>query len=913
MTNQSKWLWASFCINLAVALNQGWAQERTPSLPKPVASSPCQKTSPSKSAETLKDSPQGRVDWFMRGRRSYQVPSLRFAGPGPTVTPADNLGRAFEQLEQTEKTGGPGPVPENLKNSWEELGPRPQTNSNWTDVAGRVTSLALDPTDSSGNTLYVGTAFGGVWKSVNALSGSPRFEPLGDSWRSLSVGAIAIDPRTAPPTVYVGTGEPNNAIDSYYGQGILRSTKNGGWTVPVYSSDNGRYSFRGAAVARILVDPVVPGLVLAAITTATGAVGREGHVGLYESPDGGDHWSLKLDIGSVTDIAYETVSKTYYAAVRGKGFYKRSADGSWAPTHGSPFQCRTGGVTEANFSRASFAVRDGVVWALITDSRGNPSAPFPGDTGLVQSVNGGDQWTPVFLPDQLFNTQGWYDQFLSAPANSPTLLLGGIDVWIANDVQGLDTYWTNLTNSYTGGLVHPDQHAIAVVDERHWFVGTDGGLWLSVNGGGSWSNLNSTLGAIQFVSVTPDLGKANSMFGGSQDNGTSRIDDTGSKLWKTTWSGDGGYTFADPNYTQRTFTENYDISLFRSDYEGGDWNAVVDSRTINEQSAFYVPYDLMPGDSSQIILGTYRVWRGPAVPECPGAGWVPISGDLTAGGHIQAIAVAPSSNDTVYAATSDGFVHVTHKATASDPTTTWISIGKTPLPQPTATDPGRTFSALAVHPSDPQTVYLGVMGFGTGHVFKSPDGGTSWKDISATLPNAPVNWILIDPLVPADVYVANDLGVWVTTDGGQPGSHWVRYGKGLPHVAILQLKMAPFGPRMVLAATHGRGAWGIPPFHSSRTFSIEASPNTELLGPGDLKPVGVRIVPSGGYTGHVNLTCLSPAGLQCSFASTSISDGETTNLILQGSLSQSPSIVRITGTDGTITSIQTVTLVNRNQ
>jgi hypothetical protein len=916
MGRRSLFWWSTVLFVLSASLT--WSQDQVVVPPKRTVS-PCQASKPPLGGQpkTEKDSPQGRADWFMRARRSYQAPSSRFAGPAPSTSPADNLGRAFELMEKIEQTSGPGPVPANALKSWQELGPRPQTHSDWTDVSGRVTALAVGPSDPSGKiTLYVGTAFGGIWRSVDALSNSPDFKALGDQWRSLSVGSIAIDSSTVPPTIYVGTGEANNAIDSYYGQGIFRSTQEGGWTTPVYSANNGKYNFRGTAVARLLVDPVNPSLIMAAVTTATGSVGRQGHVGIYESPDKGDHWSLKLDAGPATDIIYEPVSKVYYAAVRGKGFYKRQATGAWVHTKGSPFQCKSGGITEANLSRASFAQRDGVLWALITDSNGNPSTPFPGDTGLVQSNNGGDDWIPLYLPDQLFNQQGWYDQFLVAPKNSNSLILGGIDVWITNQPQGLDTYWTNLTTSYNGGLVHPDQHAVAVLDDRRWFVGNDGGIWLTQNGGGGWTNLNSSIGAIQFVSVTPDLGTPGMFLGGSQDNGTARSGSSDSmsrpNSWETTWSGDGGYTTGDPNYTQRIFTENYNVSLFRSDYRGAEWTAVVDGRTINDRSSFYIPYDLMPGASGQIVLGTYRVWRGPEVPACPGAGWVPISDDLTNGGYIQAVSVAPSSNDIVYVATSDGYVHVTHNATADPDSITWASIGKPPLPQASATDPGRAFSALAIHPSDPTTVYLGVMGFNTGHVFKSIDGGLFWKDISGTLPNAPVNWILVDPSVPNDVYVANDLGVWVTSDGGLPTSHWIHFGQGLPHTAILQLKMASFGERMVVAATHGRGAWGIPPLDNPAGFEITADPNLEIVGPGEIRPVVLKILPSGGYNGRATLTCSPTPPLQCSLSSATIGIGESVQMTVQGSPSNALATVSVSGTDGTIVRKQTVTYVSRN-
>jgi hypothetical protein len=125
---------------------------------------------------------------------------------------------------------------------------------------------------------------------------------------------------------------------------------------------------------------------------------------------------------------------------------------------------------------------------------------------------------------------------------------------------------------------------------------------------------------------------------------------------------------------------------------------------------------------------------------------------------------------------------------------------------------------VAVSPSDPNIVYVGIMGFGTGygsglgHVFKAVkiNGAFQWRNITGNLRDVPVNSILIDPAAPGDIYVATDAGVWLSTNDG---ANWFPYGEGLPHPAVLQLKMATSKQRLIVAATHGRGAWAIPPLH----------------------------------------------------------------------------------------------------
>jgi ligand-binding sensor domain-containing protein len=146
---------------------------------------------------------------------------------------------------------------------------------------------------------------------------------------------------------------------------------------------------------------------------------------------------------------------------------------------------------------------------------------------------------------------------------------------------------------------------------------------------------------------------------------------------------------------------------------------------------------------------------------------------------------------------------------------------------------GRGFGALSVNPENPLIVYLGVQGFGPGHLFWTDDGGGRWSDVTPQFANAqgqlqqldtPVNGILIDPNHVSDTYIATDIGVFVSTDGG---SHWRQYGSGLPRSAILGLKMA--SNRNIVAATHGRGGWSIGPLDHEFVRPL-AAPYLMVLG-----------------------------------------------------------------------------------
>ena len=195
------------------------ATEKTTERPKPLAS------------EGARATRRRREAWFLKGRilpgvpaatlanRAYQQKLLRRAGA--VTRPA----KASAQAASTSLASGSG---------WISLGPTSfpsNASSNgfqlYGPVSGRATAVAIDPADTSGNTVYVGGANGGLWQSTNAATNpsAVQWTPLIDDQPSLAVGAIAVQsPQSTPGStvVLVGTGETNSSADSYYGRGILR-------------------------------------------------------------------------------------------------------------------------------------------------------------------------------------------------------------------------------------------------------------------------------------------------------------------------------------------------------------------------------------------------------------------------------------------------------------------------------------------------------------------------------------------------------------------------------------------------------------------------------------------------------------------------------------------------------------------
>ncbi|GAC1649869.1 MAG: hypothetical protein NVS9B15_09260 [Acidobacteriaceae bacterium] len=763
------------------------SRPRTPSrLPKPAIA-----------REDDGDFPALREDWFRAGRTSL------------STTPAAALRHAAIAQRSRLQSRLRAPALTQVQ-QWQELGPRPQFSSQYGNVAGRVTAIATDTgRDPSGNTVYVGTAYGGVWKSSNGLSANPTFTPLTENAATLAVGAIALDASTNPTTVYVGTGEPDSSIDSYYGVGLMKSTDGGASWTTISVADNGFESFYGQSFSKILVDPNFPQVVLACTRLSGTPTFRNLISGIFRSVDYGLTWTMVFQAtNGCSDLVYQSSTNTYFAALRGAGIYVSKQGGtSWVPAQ-TPFTSGTPGSLN-NMRRIALATRNTELWALMVDANGNLSTPVPCpapnaqcDSGLSVSNDGGHNWTAVPAPPSAFGvaSQGWYDVYLAAPGNNGAVVLGGVDLWWGLWDGIANISWNNLTNGYAGGSVHPDQHAFAAVDDAHWYIGNDGGLWSTANMGVNWTNANSTIGAIQFTSVSADPLISGQYFGGSQDNGTAS--NPGNALtWNTIYGGDGGYTLASTQTPARYLTENYSVSLRRSDDRGATFSTVVDFNTIPDFSGFYVPYVFADSTENSLLLGTCRLWRGPTSAQ-NGTGWQPISGDLTntsCNSYITAVAAASGAPDTVYAATRNGMVWQSTNATSQAPR--WSNLTSSALPS-------RPFSAIAVDPNNPNNVFLTAQGFDTGHVFRRMNG--NWVNVSGNLPNIPANAIILDPQHPLNVYVATDAGVYTTSDGGTPQSSWQSLGAGLPNVAVLEMKWTGGANPNLLVATHGRGAWLLP-------------------------------------------------------------------------------------------------------
>jgi len=694
-----------------------------------------------------------------------------------TQVPSGALQRAWRQMNNT----WPGIFARDAAASadaavslWSPIGPAP-ISGGW---SGRISTIALHPTDP--RVIYIGGAQGGVWKTTD---GGARWTALTDHECSLAMGSIAIDP-VNPQILYAGTGELHFSADSYYGCGVLRSADGGAsWTqmgASVFDTNTG-----GARISKVLVDPATAG------STATTVVYAATSDGVWISRNSGLTWTRSL-AGVATDLVmHPSNPQILYVALglpggSGANGVYRSSDG------GNSWTVQPNGFPTSNVGRIALALSasaPSVIYAAVMDAFG--SGGNDGQLlGIWKTTDAGTTWARLNASGADCGTQCWYDLVIATDPLDPNIVyFGGVLLYRSDD--GGATFRNILRN------IHVDQHALAFdpTNPAVIFAGNDGGIYRSPDRGGNWVSLNTNLALTQFyagIALHPTDPAA--ALGGTQDNGT--LEYYGQAAWELVLGGDGGFTaidFRDPNYAyaETQWSQNSGFSGPRQRIGPGQFSVrKVNGIDMSDRALFIPPLVMDPTDPAVLYFGTFRVYRTANRAEL----WGAISPDLSRGtGRVSALAPAASEPATIYAGTSDGNVQVTR-----DLGVTW-SLRVAGLPTRAITD-------IAVDPANAANAIVVLSGFGGGHVFRTTNYGTSWTDISANLPDMPVNAVIQHPELGGDIYIGTDLGVFRSTGG----STWTPLTDGLPNVAVFDLAWNP-QTAFIVAATHGRGMFSFRP------------------------------------------------------------------------------------------------------
>ena len=685
------------------------------------------------------------------------------------------------------------------------------------NFAGRILSMAVSP--ASANTIFVGSASGGLWKTTTGGTGAAgginwTYVPTG--FPVLGVGAVVINPLNANE-IYAGTGEVYNknpkgvtaaghirTYRGFYGIGILKSIDGGASWQQVLNFSQSNLE----GVFDMLINPLKPSTVWAATTD-----------GLYRSFNSGADWTKVHSVLMTTDLAMKPgdTSVLYVACGNfgstGNGLYKTTNAGAVSPT----FTKMTSGLPTTYTGMARIAISAANTSRIYASIGHDPGTSTK--YGLYVSTNQGSSWAKATTTN-IINGQGWYaHDVVPDPANANTVYWGEIDVY--KSTNGGSTFtkvsdWSgwNLSNTAIGTTtegsskyVHADNHRLFMTGSTVWSC-TDGGLFKTTNGGSSWQSLN---GGLQTVQIYPNISVSrtdpNYMLLGLQDNGTFVY--RGVPGCKRVIGADGFSTAIDPANDNNGFAEYYFLNLKKSTDKGNTFPTTsytnnYNSFTIpNENACFNSPFVFAYNNTSIMYAGTIYLKKSTN----QGGTWANGNGGAAVSGAsnpIITLATAPTDDNTVYISTSPGGNVRSRLYKSTDGGATTVNI--------TGTLPDRYYSKIAVDPADKNRVAITVSGFGSSHVFITHDGGTSWTDIGAGLPDVPANTLAFDPNNTSILYVGNDIGIYFATDvpitspGASAVLNWASYNEGFTDATLVSDILVTTTNKLRLA-TYGRGLW----------------------------------------------------------------------------------------------------------
>lgn len=711
----------------------------------------------------------GRNFWFEYQRRyPYDV-----IPAGAQRTALVEMSRVSERLAAAAEKGGGSLF---AANRWTAIGP--------TNVGGRVRAIALHPTNAS--TMYIGGASGGVWKTTNGgVSWSTTF----DKQSALSIGSIAIDQRN-PNTIYAGTGELRVASDiGYLADGVFKSTDAGATWRNIGLNNL-------SAVSRIVVHKdnsaivyVTAGRLVTQPRYSQGAGLGTGN-GFYRSSDGGVTWD-QIITGEVAEMTVNPQDNNEIL-ISTQNTVQRSRDG------GLTFTPVNSGLQ--NLGRS---IRMSMAYDPSNPSRIFLLQAWRNTTGqhtahLYRSTDGGSGWTQVrALDNAFFRGQGDYNNCIAIDPNDPShIVAGGIDLWRSTDAG---ENWQNVTRTFgrtfRSETSHPDHHII-VFDPNtpaRVYVGSDGGVYVSDNSAATIRRLHAELPITQFHTVEVDQTRPFRVFGGTQDNQTQAGLGTATaytNAWTTLLGGDGFWVVVDdtnPNivYAESQFGDVHRINLLNLD---ADPVGIADNVPSNDGGGWSTPIAISPVDG-RFYMGRTRLYRT-ANPR-GAVTWETLTPGFATGTKATALTLSPSSASKIVIGNDDGDVRFSNDAGAS-----WTRA--TGVPRRFATD-------LAFDPVDPNRVYATFSGFKAGHVFVSNNGGATFTDISANLPDIPANSIEVDPANNTHLFVGTDIGVFVSLDAG---TSWFPFNEGLPVVPVADMKIHR-SRRVLVVGTHGRSMFDV--------------------------------------------------------------------------------------------------------
>ncbi len=688
--------------------------------------------------------------------------------------------------------------------SWRGIGPA--------FSSGRIGDFAFDPRDPYH--FYVAVASGGVWETTNS---GTTFQPIFDSEGSYSIGCLTLDP-TNPDIVWVGTGENNSQRSVAYGDGIYRSLDRG-------RSWQNMGLERSMHIGRIIVHPSNSDIVYVA---AMGPLwGPGGDRGVYKTTDGGTTWTAVLEIDENTGVVDIQMDPRDPDVIYAASYQRRRH--TWTLINGGPgsgihktidggktWQKISKGLPEADMGRIGLAIsppQPDTIYAIVeaTDRSG----------GFYRSTNRGQSWKK--MNSYRAGSPQYYQEIVADPINPERVY--SLDTFVMVTENGGGD-WERLGYS----AKHVDEHAFWIdpANTNHIWTGNDGGIYETMDRGEHWRFM-ANLPVTQFYRVAVDYDEPfYNVYGGTQDNNTQGgpsqtvfSHGISNREWFMTLGGDGFKPAIDPVNADIVYSQWQYGNLHRYDRKSGEVLDIQPQPQAGEilKWNWNSPLIISPHDHKRLYYACQKLYRSDDM----GFSWTKISEDLSSGidrnqlevmgavwgvdavakntstsfyGSVVSLVESPMQEGLIFIGTDDGIVQST-----SDNGTTWIKSG-----HPGKVPAGSYVSDIEASPFDQATVFACFDNHKRDdlkpYVFKSTNGGKSWKDITGNLPERGTVYSVAQDHVDKELlFVGTEFGVFFTRDQGK---HWTQLNAGIPIIACRDLEIQQRENDLVVA-TFGRG------------------------------------------------------------------------------------------------------------
>ncbi len=643
------------------------------------------------------------------------------------------------------------------------------------------------------NTILIGTPNGGVFKTTND---GASWQPVFDNESTLAIGDIQYAPSNSS-IVYAGTGDPALSGYPFIGNGMYKSTDGGStWT-------NSGLNATGV-ISKIAVHPTNPSIVYAA------AMGipmvRTNDRGIYKSIDGGATWTQIKFIDNETGFSNIIINPTnpqiLYAS-------------SWRRIRNNQESIISGYT-----SRLYKSIDAGVTWTILNNglpnidlskwnmcmSKQNPNKLYVSltDSSLkfnsaYVTTNAGASFTQISGSGLMnpYAAQGWYFGDLTInPTNDNDMLMGGVDIWRTTDGG---SSFSMAAPSWSTYIVHADHHDVAWINTNTFYLCTDGGLYKTTDGGINYFHYEN-LPISQLYRVSPNPLIANDYWAGAQDNGTTNGSASTISSWNRAFGGDGFQQRFNPTNALELYTEYQNGKIVTSDNGGSSWMTGDFNIDALDRRHWDMPYVMSSFNPNTLYTGTQKVYKNT---NGVYAYWDSISTDLTDGNifgarfhTISAIDHSTLNAQKLIVGTTDANVWFTN-----NDGTTWANI--------TGSLPNRYVSSVKWSPNAINTMYVTHTGYKSNeyipHIHKSINNGTTWVDISSNLPQFAINDLII--------YQGNENYLFVATDGGvyyslNAGTSWQRLGTNMPLIPVYDIEIEALTNKLI-AGTFARSVQSI--------------------------------------------------------------------------------------------------------